>query len=355
MSGVVTALVLILISLVAIGIVWIVVSSILKSNSDSASLNLDTVTTTMQISNAYESGSNLTVIVQRKTGDAPIAQMTFILSNSTGATESITLPVSGGFEKFERKTFIFTPTILNSTNTRLVEIIPLYDAGNGKTKDGGILAEYLVNHNFTGGTGGTLPGGEGEECTPDCTGVICGEQTTNCPTGNIQCVGTSGTCPELLFCSEEGVCVEENPICTPDCDGKVCGAPDGCPGDGVCTGSNATCEIGTLCNSTGTCVQVVSINNGTVDQVWPTDSGLYFASEDLPLEPQNLPTTYPGKYVRVSNNPNELRCIPILLYRLNVTDYPYAHVGFNFVTNISINNLYEIYNTQDECLAMLGP
>jgi len=348
MSGVVTTLVLILISLLAIGIIWVVVSSLLRNNSNDASIELSTLSTTMQISNAYESGTNITVIVQRKTGDANISKMTFILSNNTGATESIILPVVNGFNKYEHKTFVLTPIILNSTNTRLVEIIPLYDAGNGKTKDGGILAEYIVNHNFTG-TGGTLPGEEGgeEECTPDCDSVVCGE-SDGC---DGTCVGILGTCPEGLFCGLDGICSEVE-SCTPDCTNAICGASNGC--EGICTGENGTCDVGNLCNSTGTCVEVIAINNGTVDQVWPADSGLYFASEDLPLEPQDLPTTYPGKYVKVTGNPSEVRCIPILLYRLNLTDFPYAHIGFNMVTNITVNDPYYIYDSYIECMATIS-
>ncbi len=80
--------------------------------------------------------------------------------------------------------------------------------------------------------------GSSNNCTPDCTGKVCGPDPV--------CGESCGTCTGGETCDAQGQCVS---ICTPSCAGRECG-PDGCggtcaPGCGAgewC--NNGTCEVG---------------------------------------------------------------------------------------------------------------
>jgi len=109
-------------------------------------------------------------------------------------------------------------------------------------------------------------------CTPDCTGLECGDDG---------CGGSCGTCAGGDVCGPDGLCGP--PACVPDCTNKVCG-DDGCGGncgdcqpdetcdagqcvpgacvpacDGKecgpdgCGGSCGACAAGQLCTPQGTC------------------------------------------------------------------------------------------------------
>lgn len=72
-----------------------------------------------------------------------------------------------------------------------------------------------------------------EECTPTCTGRVCGADG---------CGGVCGTCAAGETCTAAGACLG----CVPACAGRQCGA-DGC--GGVC----GTCAGGATCTAEGTC------------------------------------------------------------------------------------------------------
>lgn len=71
-------------------------------------------------------------------------------------------------------------------------------------------------------------------CTPDCTGKVCGDDG---------CGGSCGGCPTNYTC-KSGQCIAPN--CTPNCTGKKCG-------DDGCGGSCGTCATGSACQN-GLCI-----------------------------------------------------------------------------------------------------
>jgi len=71
---------------------------------------------------------------------------------------------------------------------------------------------------------------EADGCTPDCLGIVCGDDG---------CGELCGTCDDGFFCNQ-GACIEGE--CTPECAGKECG-DDGC---GMLCG---TCDPGFHCEA----------------------------------------------------------------------------------------------------------
>jgi GH18 family chitinase len=108
--------------------------------------------------------------------------------------------------------------------------------GDGdKVLFGGSGYESLINNNWW--SPADYPAGWtavscGATCTPDCSGLECGDDG---------CGGLCGTCGTNEECNGSQQCTS----CTPSCGGNECG-------DDGCGGSCGTCDAGEVCNS-GTC------------------------------------------------------------------------------------------------------
>ena len=82
-------------------------------------------------------------------------------------------------------------------------------------------------------------GGDGESCTPNCSGRECGWDPV---CGTMDC----GSCQDGETCNSEGQCVDS---CTPNCAGRECGW------DPICGTMNCgDCEEDETCNEDGQCV-----------------------------------------------------------------------------------------------------
>lgn len=340
MSGVVTTLVIILISLVAIGIIWVVVSSIIKSNTRDISTSVGGLTTALEITNAYEQGVNIFVSIMKKSGDQEIGKVMFILSNSTN-DEQITLNVNGKWNKLSTQSFTIIPVKFTPSQVETVSIVPVYVYGGDETI-GEIADIFTLSHGSEGGSGGGLPG-----CTPDCAGRVCGADDGCGGLCDQETCETGKTC-ERGVCVVGEACVPEDPSIT--CGTRVCGSRENnCNNLVLCpAGGNGSCPKGEICDtSTGVCNTITALNTGIVSEVWPGTSGLYFGSSDLPLDEES-PTTFINKYIKFPGS-SEPRCLQIVIYRLNVTGYNKAHIGFNFETSVASGDQYAIYPSSTEC------
>ena len=213
MSGVVTTLVIILISLVAIGVIWVVVSAIIKAGS--SDVTLDGLITDLKITNAFESASSITVLITRKSGNDPISKILFLLSNGT-FTENVTKSVSG-LSTLISKSFTVTPLVLNSSEIVTVSIVPIFSRGGKDFVDSKIADIYTINHDSVGT----------DEEDPNLPPVdVC---VANCPDGG-SCGDSDGcggkcdweTCGEGMNCML-GACVADPIPCVPEDKLTTCG------------------------------------------------------------------------------------------------------------------------------------
>ena len=81
---------------------------------------------------------------------------------------------------------------------------------------------------------------------------------------------------------------------------------------------------------------------GTVDEVWPIGSVMYFASNSLPTA-QGTDITYSSWYYVKFPGSAEINCLLIANYVLPFGDYTWAHIAFNYEVEIVVGNTYEIW------------
>jgi len=331
LSTIVVTLIIILISLVAVGVVWVVVRSVLSSGSKEIGLGKFTVN--LNIKNAYEQAGNISVDVMKE-GKGELVKIKFILSDGK-TSETITQDASLG--ELENKIFFIHPTQLAPTKVASVSVAPVFKTTEGTESVGDITDSYNLF------SGGTAPGVNDTSpiCIPQCpaewqcgTDPICGQECGSCGAGsciNHVCV-PPGPCPAN---PKEVTCAGI------ECGNKVnnCGNNENCGG----------CDIGQMCQS-GSCITISAVNSGTVGDVWV--SGMYFASSDLPKDMTGLV----GDFVSFSGGSTETKCWMIVRWMLPVDTpgYPNSHIGFSFTTEIKTGDHYNIWDTSDKCQANLS-
>ena len=330
LSSIVVTLIIIVLSLVAIGVVWGVVRGIL--NQGTTQSGLEKFTISLDIKNAYEQDGNIIVNVQRAIGEGELVKIKFLFSNGNNF-ESITQ--DSVMKPLDYQNFFIKPTQLISTEILSVSVAPIFKSSSGEEIVGTATDSYTIGSNGQDGSTGLNPP-DNPLCTPDCSNLacgidpICGELCGFC-TGTDTC--TNGICVSLN-------CVQNSNEIT--CGEQTCGNRiNNC---GLITTCLPGCSSGTRCED-GTCVEILSINEGTVEEVWPGTSGMYFGSVNLPTN-----TDYSRKYIKFLES-LETRCLLIAVYRFPVEGYEKSHIGFNFETSILTGENYQVFETAEECLA----
>ncbi|VVB82275.1 Uncharacterised protein [uncultured archaeon] len=394
LSSVVIALILIVISLVAIGVVWFVVQNLINQSSKQID-GISGLTINLDIVNAYLQSQQIVVDVKRTVGSGNLAKIKFILFDGTN---SELLIQNSTLQELEENNFLLLPTKLASSSIVSVSVAPVFKTSDGTETTGSVTDTfYLANGHVPTGTSGYCgdgtcdPGETGTNCPQDCApsnedclslcaqfGVECGSNpntycsgvcgicsgsTPDCTKNEFLPIVTAGKCVQCLIDSEcdvskykgctNGVCVPLDCVETPEritaaCGSRVCGTVIGACGDVVSCG---TCGARQLC-VTGTCTLVTPINNGTVEDVFPpSDNGeyYYFGSSDLPTD---LNTNYELNYIKFPNNPIETDCSVIAVFRLPIQGgYTKSHIGFNFAVPVNVGEEYDIFNSLEECQA----
>ena len=157
LSDVVTTLIIILISLVAIGLVWVVVQNVLQEGSEQAGLGEFTLD--LQIKSVQLQDENVTVVVvKRNPGEGEFIGMDFIFSDGE-KSEIIRKNVS--LNQLEQKSFIFELSQINLSNLKTVSVAPVYMLSTGKVSTGNLADQFDIPANKSIGTeqnGGNPPG-----------------------------------------------------------------------------------------------------------------------------------------------------------------------------------------------------
>jgi hypothetical protein len=149
-SGVVTAVLLILLAIATVAVVWVVVQNLISSNAEIIELGLSTIN--LDIVSAQVVVNDLEVEIKRDSGKGELSKIRFILEDSSGSTETIDQQVT--LSEQERKTITilsvdFT-TVIPADITK-IEILPIVTTSSGKDHFGKLGDDYTL------GSGGTPP------------------------------------------------------------------------------------------------------------------------------------------------------------------------------------------------------
>lgn len=424
MSDVVTTLLIILLSIVAMAVVWAVIKNIISQGEEQVSLV--GLTLDLEIQRASTSGGQLYVSVKRNPGEGNLVGINFVIndgSNSDVIRKSTTLQQLGSqnFNFFlsvldvgEIQTISIAPIYLSSKGNEVIgEIVDTIDFGSGDLGTGGgagsgsgdtnndgipdddidgdgipndedddIDGDGIPNDEDPDANGDGIPDGEGgavcgnnlletgeqcddgdnvsgdgcssacqiegEECIPSCPqGALCGEDG---------CGGTCGTCDAGFTCGDDYLCYDEScqdegPLLTCVNAEIECGVVYNNCGNVVnCDALFGGCSAGYTCEE-NFCVEVLPLNSGTIDNVWPPGIGIYFDSDEL-NRTHNL---YSGRSVSFPQVDTS-QCYFILDYIYDGDVYSNAIVGLNLLEPLAITsgNSYSIWQNSDDCQASLA-
>lgn len=269
LSDVVTTVIIIALSLVAVAVVWVVVQNLISSNTGEIQSSENFLRLKLNIESVSNNSGKLFVLVKRDVGQGNFNAMKFVVVYKNKSSESFIK--TGSVDELGVKGFLLN----NSGDVGSVANIEAYPAlidDAGKPTVSTIYASYKLSGTINSIT-----------CTGSCTGKTCGDDGCggtcgSCTAGNTcsngACVSatdpcasmncndnsactidscSAGVCSNVLSCQLGQSCVNGAcvlPTCTPSCTGKACGASDGC--SGIC--QTGTCVTGT-CQS-GVCVTV---------------------------------------------------------------------------------------------------
>jgi hypothetical protein len=237
LSTIVATLLIILLTLVAVGIIWIVVRNVIQNGAEQVSLGKFTLN--LEIKNVQKiSDTQLNVKLKRNAGEGEISGLEFIVDD--GENSEVVKITNLSFNELEERTFnLVLVSGINLSKIQKVSVAPIFKLSSGKETVGDVKDEYIISATSTGSTGGT--------CTPYCpTGAVCGSDG---------CSGTCGSCNSSAPNCNNYQCSAN--VCTPSCSGKQCGS-DGCSGTcGNCLLANAVSS----CSASYQCV-ISSCNSG---------------------------------------------------------------------------------------------
>ena len=312
LSAVVTTLVIILLSFVAIGIVWVVVRNVVGDAT--TEISFDRFSLNLGISNAYIEGSEVKVIVRRSAGAGNLSGVYFIFHNGTSSSN---VKRNIALKELEENTFIFSSSEVGGVdNVELVSVSPI-SSNVGTEVIGGITDTAEISSSSSGG--GSVPPSGG----PSCGDGICqsGENAQSCP----QDCSIPPSCNGVWESGSEDSGVQ--------CDG------------GTRCLAGCTCPIGFVGDGLGGCVSEPSLSTGIVDSVWPSGSAKYFDSSALPKDSAQI-VAYIGKYANFSGTGGETRCLKIS-YAEHLSDPAYnkSYMRLELPSTIVPGDVYEVWTS----------
>ena len=194
LSTIVATLLIILLTLVAVGVIWMVVRNVIQSGTEQISLGKITLDLEMKSVSVNVSNNSMEIKVKRNTGSGEFVGLSFIIedgSNSEVIKENVSM------EELETRNFQLSNfTKINISRVTKVSIAPIFRLESGKEVVGDVKDEYIVS---------TFISGVGEEgCNSTCSslGYTCGTQSVcgasiDCGTCGTGYTCTSGTCAAL--------------------------------------------------------------------------------------------------------------------------------------------------------------
>ena len=154
LSAVVTTLIVILLVLVAVGIMWVVVRSLIQEGAEGVELGRFTLD--LEIKRVQIENNDVTVVViKRNPGEGNFIGMNFVFSdgiNSETIRENTTL------QQTEEKSFTFTLTEISTDNLETISVFPIFELSSGEESIGDIADSFEVTEEMKAGITGDVIG-----------------------------------------------------------------------------------------------------------------------------------------------------------------------------------------------------
>lgn len=158
LSEIVATLLIILVTLIAVSIIWVVVKNVIEKGADEIDLASQPIN--LQIQSVVVDGDavTVTVVVRRSAGEGDFTGMDFVFSDGVN---SETIRQNTVIDELDVKSFVFTLTKINGGQLNLVSVVPVY-IRNGKETLGSVADNFDVKKNQSigaeTGTGATTTG-----------------------------------------------------------------------------------------------------------------------------------------------------------------------------------------------------
>jgi len=231
LSTMVVTVLIIGLVIVALGIVWQIVSGILKSSQEDVDFSQSKIN--LKISAVFVDSSSVLLKINRLTGPGDMNGLNFIFSD--GVSSEIVRNISP-LEELEEKTFSLVLDKLKYQNLKTVSIAPMVILSSGKERVGNILDTYTIKSgNYNESFYGPSPGAEECDLDTPCRSDFAGDKVCNLTTGNI-------SINWHVFSCTWGRCIDNIDV-----------RPfESCLSDGCYVG-NATCKSYPECTSLSDC------------------------------------------------------------------------------------------------------
>jgi len=355
-SGVIVALILVLLALVAVGILWFVITNILSEGSEGISLRRLFVD--LEIKKVILAEDNITIII-KKTGKEDIVGIAFIISDGENS-ETIKKPTD--IQQLGERTFILIPEEISIDSIEKISVAPIFKLESGEEELGGIVDIWVRTNGATNGggqVGGTCTNGETQLCLYQ-DGVCYGsEQTCTGETWpGCDYSGISGYESTEITCDDglDNDCDGNTDMADTDCEGECVPNLTACLGrecgdvaNGTCgTISCGDCQIiygsGYTCNATGQCEIETFVNSGTIYSVWPSGAVKYFDSDYLPKDFEGY--EYMAHYIKFPGTDENCIVLKLISY---IPENDRSYGWLDEVALIDSGDNYEIWETEEGC------
>ncbi|MEX0932980.1 MAG: hypothetical protein WDZ77_02690 [Candidatus Pacearchaeota archaeon] len=150
-STVIVTLIVIVLSLVAIGIVWGVANNLIQEESEAVGQGVEGLLLSLKIESAIiEENGEVSVTVKRGVGGREVVGLNFIFYDGQN---SETIREDVPFEEFSLKKFTFTLLEINPENLEEVSVAPVYKRSSGEEFEGEIFNSFEIKSSPEGITG----------------------------------------------------------------------------------------------------------------------------------------------------------------------------------------------------------
>jgi hypothetical protein len=195
LSTIIVTLILILVSLVAVGVIWVVVRNVIQTGTEGVGLSQFSLSAKILDVSMDNSSNNISLTVKRNAGEGELEGISFVFSSGEN-NEVITRNVS--LKELEQMNFYFHLINTSVSDLISVSIVPLIKQDE-KQITGIALDKYNLGKNQNAQSGQTA-------CTPtNCSilGYVCGTWNNGTCSGTLSC----GNCTGGQICNASGRCV----------------------------------------------------------------------------------------------------------------------------------------------------